>query len=509
MSNSFSDTLILQLGAILNTVPAWKKEFKLRVLVFVEYESDVEEERGRVESLLENLRIEAEVIVFWLASGNCLSYEIIVNGNSPDNEAEIEIEENLQGRDWWDELQRIRGKRGPLSGTEDLLEIANLFKTGPTWPDSSFQQGPRGKIVKRFRGLQKLLKNSKSKQIMGSINGLGVSLGMHTHRLSEGHIKIFQNQICTSDESGSSDDESDLDSINSKESAASEGDVKELDSGSKSVSGNAALISRRKSLNDCAMAKLSPNSLSCEINLHRPDVMERADTNVPDKTDAVHSDKNSQPLVRNITTIPQISTALKPVMDTKMSSKTPTRRDFNNIIAKSKNSTQAPSSQISPQSASGHVSQPKFSSKPVPIPRVATEDGPGPSIMFSESSPPPTQNLKSVPSAYSSGQFQGNIEDVDKQSIFARRGSSYSTQNLPLSFNDLPRRAQHLILNELIRSNSKETVVMFTTLPSPVEGTCQSEEASVEYLRDLELLCKKCPPVLMVHSNSMTVTVSL
>ena len=56
---------------------------------------------------------------------------------------------------------------------------------------------------------------------------------------------------------------------------------------------------------------------------------------------------------------------------------------------------------------------------------------------------------------------------------------------------------------------SRDTAVMFTTLPSPVEGTCKSEEASKGYLGDLEVLCKECPPVLMVHSNSMTVTMSL
>ena len=54
-------TLILQLGCILHTVPSWKRFYKLRICVFVEYESDVEEERGRVTTLLRNLRIEAEV----------------------------------------------------------------------------------------------------------------------------------------------------------------------------------------------------------------------------------------------------------------------------------------------------------------------------------------------------------------------------------------------------------------------------------------------------------------
>lgn len=63
-------TLILQLGCILHTVPSWRRTYTVRVAVFVEYESDVDEERSRVTTLLRNLRIEAEVLVFWLASGN-------------------------------------------------------------------------------------------------------------------------------------------------------------------------------------------------------------------------------------------------------------------------------------------------------------------------------------------------------------------------------------------------------------------------------------------------------
>lgn len=63
-------TLILQLGCILHTVPSWRRAYTVRVAVFVEYESDVDEERERVTTLLRNLRIDAEVLVFWLASGN-------------------------------------------------------------------------------------------------------------------------------------------------------------------------------------------------------------------------------------------------------------------------------------------------------------------------------------------------------------------------------------------------------------------------------------------------------
>lgn len=96
-------TLILQLGCILNTVPSWKKTYQLRVAVFVEYETDVEDERIRVEALLEKLRIEAEVIVFWLACGDLNAYRIIVNGdNSPEvADAQEKVNTVLRDEDWW------------------------------------------------------------------------------------------------------------------------------------------------------------------------------------------------------------------------------------------------------------------------------------------------------------------------------------------------------------------------------------------------------------------------
>jgi potassium/chloride transporter 9 len=97
---------------------------------------------------------------------------------------------------------------------------------------------------------------------------------------------------------------------------------------------------------------------------------------------------------------------------------------------------------------------------------------------------------------------QGERRDDDS-------GSSYSSQGLPLSFNDLPSRAQHLILNELMRQNSAHTAVLVTTLPIPAEGTYKDEEASLRYLSDVEVLCNCLPPVLLVLSNNMTVTVTL
>lgn len=535
--------MILQLGVILNTVPAWKKVYKLRVAVFVEYESDVEEERGRVKALLENLRIEAEVLVFWLASGELPTYEIIVNGVSPGKDHEDEVDECLKDQDWWDEIQKIRGNRGAISATEDLSDIASIFTMVPTWPEASFQQGPRER-VERFLGLRKLLRKSKRKHTMSGLTKLGVSLGMRTHRLSPNVVQQHASQASASEDSGSeSDDESDSDiaiddssdgESDGPESAASEADIDDFESDEESQPPSVAkLVRRRRSHGDTMRGPPPSKKSTGEKEIKVPERTSRrplltkpstttSSSGVPPAASASDlSFKRSESPTRKPPSISNLATSRKATSEG-TSSKPSSLKEldkFHSVTPKTDPSASAsgrPSSVRSDQerpTLSRHASQPKFSSKPVPKTCVATEDGPGPSIMFTDTPSPPPRRSARLPSAYhSSANLPDHISEVSEDEhapSLSRRGSTYSTQALPLSFNDMPCRAQHLILNELMQSKSKDTAVIFTTLPSPVEGTSRSEEASVGYLGDLEVLCKGLPPVLMVHSNSMTVTMSL
>nr|KMM72226.1 hypothetical protein CPAG_08523 [Coccidioides posadasii RMSCC 3488] len=126
----------------------------------------------------------------------------------------------------------------------------------------------------------------------------------------------------------------------------------------------------------------------------------------------------------------------------------------------------------------------RFSSAPIPETKVATEEGTGPSIMFAA-----TDLGRPGPRSSSSIYKRPSSPDhpTPESSARADRASGYPLQaSVPLSFNDLPRRAQHLIVNELMKSHSKKTAVIMTTLPSPVEGTCRDPGASQQYLSDLE-----------------------
>jgi solute carrier family 12 (potassium/chloride transporters), member 9 len=541
------DTLILQLGCILNTVPAWKKAYTLRVAVFVEYESDVEEERGRVKALLQNLRIEAEILVFCLASGDLPTYEVIVNGQSPGLDAEREVDDCLKNQDWWEEIQKIRGNRGEATASEDLAEVASVLNATTTWPEASFQQGPRHARVERFVGLRKLLKRSRRRHTMSGITRLGVSLGMRTQRLDPQLMKGHPSNASASEDSGSSEESSDTDVFETdsddneshgRQSVASEGDIDEFDSDNSHRLSSPTKITRRRSHGD---------SMRCPPPSK--------------KSTGERKPKVPEPTKNYLTELPSVKVCppdgdvaagteeqdARPRTSDTVSSKAASISNMSNELAALRSSSdwsnedEPPALPVTPKmledrfsalqnrppptptpqrpAMSRHSSMPKFSSKPVPMTKVATEDGPGPSIMFTDTpSPPPRRNR--LPSAYRTRdggtELSDHISEVseDEQNhsqlpSLSRHGSAYSTQSLPLSFNDLPCRAQHLILNELMKQHSTDTAVMFTTLPSPLEGTSKSEETSISYLSDLEVLCKGCPPCLLVHSNSMTVTMSL
>jgi solute carrier family 12 (potassium/chloride transporters), member 9 len=107
-----------------------------------------------------------------------------------------------------------------------------------------------------------------------------------------------------------------------------------------------------------------------------------------------------------------------------------------------------------------------------------------------------------------------DVDDEDKPHVSFKATlrpphRSHQCPELELNFNILPAKAQYLILNDLIRSHSEDTAVVFTTLPAPAPGTYQDEEKSLEYVSGLELLCEDIPPVLLIHSNSLVVTLAL
>lgn len=474
-------TLILQLGCILTTVPSWRRAYRLRVSVFVEYESDVEEERRRVSMLLYNLRIEAEVRVFWLASGGLTSYEVIVNGKGNEMpEASNAVDETLEDEEWWADVKTFRGqKRQSVSAAEELAQVEGLLGLATSnWPEGAFLHGRREteSNVQRFEGLKKLLKRKRRKSVSG-IQQLGASYSMTTHRLAADFVGMNESDS-DSDASGGG-----VLTDTSSEGAYSEADMDDFESSSEEE--------RERPQSPIRRTRTVPDSM-------RGKALEQQ----------AHSDRQAgQPLQEQSAT--HDNEPLSPAEDRRPAHPSLPERSYS--AATSSPGPAATPSHTEPghepemlssrPPAMRHRSVPKFTSKPTPRTTVASEDGPGPSIMFTDQpSPPP---------ARSTAPKQAPKQPPSSESTHDGPSPTLRTQSIPLSFNDLPCRAQHLILNELIRAESELAAVVFTTLPSPVAGTSASEEDSVRYLGELDVLCKDLPPTLLVHSNSMTVTMNL
>lgn len=487
--------------------------------MFVEYESEVEEERGRVKALLDKLRIDAQVLVFWLASGNLSTYETIIHGHYKDPETENLVNECLKHQEWWEDLQSYRGSRS-MTESQEFASIAQVMgstagRPGLYNPHSDASDGRE----RRRHSLAQLTELPK-KPTMSQLVKWGVSMGIHTQNLP---FNVFD----SSDTDIGADSDSDSDSSETSGIDARFSDVHSASGGADEAARRPLLatVRRRRSFADVFVRAKSPRR---EKRLKR----------------------SQSPVAGSYGTMPSRGTA-----SDKGAELAGNGRNGSGL-------SQGPRGILKPERPplSRHGSSAmRFSSNLVPQTTITNEDGTGPRIMFAEAETRPERPAISRQSSFGrgTGGEPGAAEEsgADKRVSFAevalgskspvrsrrssiskdpdgggdaslnipgllasyqqsenednKNGSSYSTQGLSLSFNDLPSSAQHLILNELMRQNSGDTAVMLTTLPIPEENTCQSEEASLAYLSDVEVLCNGLPPVLLVLSNHMTVTVSL
>lgn len=485
-------TLILQLGCILNTVPSWKSSYKLRVAVFVEYECDVEEERERVRSLLETLRIEAEVLVFWLACGSLRYYEIFVNGVQPSTEERYE----LHAKDFSPHLEDWShgdspGREGDVHGREQSPNQERRKPAGPSARESLLRhKSDQSDSSGHLNGLML----GRRRHTMSGISRLGVSLGMRTHRLNVDLIE--------EDDESSAGDESDVFS-----------DPDENDLFGQSFTDIRASRSSDDLRRGDAPARQSPPGPSSgegpagrasESNLHQPVTPDK--TLVSSPTFAAPSARPDRSSLERSGSDPQSDAPVEEAAEPIRRKPAPSRE---------------PEDEPSPArpSTDRTSSMGKFTSDPVPRTEVAPRETPGTSIMFANSPPPPSALLSSS-SVMASDRGAAGRRSIYRPNKAPPATSSSAQPQLsasgypspraqPLSFNDLPCRPQHLILNELIRQQSRHTAVIFTTLPSPLKGTCETESDSLRYLSDLDILCRDLPPTLLIHSNSMTVTTNL
>jgi solute carrier family 12 (potassium/chloride transporters), member 9 len=394
-------TLILQMGAILNTVPVWKKSHTLRVIVFVEYLGDVKGESARIQALLEKLRINAEILVLCLSSG-LETYDVIVKGKADSSGI---VEKYLGSYYWWQEIQQFR---------------ADYSSSSP------YNMGSRPTAIAGAK-LEEVLKHKRRRSTISSLQRLGVSFSMQTSNLRRSNTsKVSGYRDVAVDSSSDSSDEQDTES----ESEESDSDERAR-----------RILSLRRRKSDSTIVRKSQKqgetAGSSKLS-SRPPLL---------KTLSYSEDIKDKNRARKLQ--PNFANTMTP-----------------------------PASILDDDEARSSGASRSIAFDDLPKPKREQE---------SERAP----LLSETPSQYYSS-------DSDASSV-----------HNSLSFNDLPAKAQHVILNDLMRKHSQDSVVLFSTLPAPAVGTHSSEAESADYVDSLDLLCQQLPPIILLHSQSMTVTTAL
>ncbi|KAH3672061.1 hypothetical protein WICMUC_004462 [Wickerhamomyces mucosus] len=401
-------TLILQLGAILTTVPNWKKTHRLRIVLFVEYEEDIINEKERINSLIGILRIKAVLVVVCLK--NFKTYDAIINGTK---ENFYQVDKILRNDDFWTEVKELRLNQ--FRANIPLVSIQqprfNLNSEG------SIKFGENGAYSAKKYGISKLQK-------------MGVSFSMTTKNLFK--PELFHN--ADDEDSYYDDTNSDLESSYTNDSSR-----------------------YHEHLTD----QFKPKDL--EENFPNP--------NYRPKLQQKYSDQGLNRETSSQTLNPAIKSLKKKPLPNFSSEKLPRSKVIDDATG------DEPSIMLLPDNDS-------ISSKKL---------NPG------ERSTKILKKDEFIKSAYKSNSKQEPIDDTPAGGIDINN----------LSFNDLPAKAQHLILNDVMKTISNEAAVIFSTLPAPIIGTHYSEADCEEYLKNLEIWCDDLPPIMLINSQSMTVTTAL
>ncbi|KAJ2002293.1 hypothetical protein GGI04_003400 [Coemansia thaxteri] len=94
LTNFDSYVMVLQLGTVLHLVPYWNKHYTLRVMCFVESKSDVDEEYRRVDKLLRDLRVMAELRVHYLRDAGISAYDQASAAKATSSDAPLDFGED-------------------------------------------------------------------------------------------------------------------------------------------------------------------------------------------------------------------------------------------------------------------------------------------------------------------------------------------------------------------------------------------------------------------------------
>jgi solute carrier family 12 (potassium/chloride transporters), member 9 len=477
-------TMILQLGTILSMTGSWKNH-KLRVSVFVEFEQEIEEERRRVRSLLDNLRVPASLRVFSLSAEQVTSYACIVRGKEP---VPKPIEIVLAGDPWWEMLKSLRKEEERRQHEKAEKRKSNAQ---PVPGSSSSNQSSNAK--RQSKRDQKLLGVSLPKEHLDFFQHnmqIGLAHPRAGRRARRGSMDVLGKQM--------PDNRMKNLSRRSRSESESESETSASDSDSDSdLSDELA----RLDLDDIDFLSSSAGSNNNGLR--------RAQTYSTGGNQTSRGQRNSSNMRRRRGSAGRAQRTR--TYEGQMQRDLANVGSYGSLSSTPRPSTFRNSTIHEVAAAEEEASDPDGTLRASDRARIqaALQQKPKVSSRNTKDGTPPTSRPRSM-SSVSDISIHDDEEGAGRKDCGENRFARSYHETSMVTFNQLPNKAQYLILNELIRTNSSaSTSVVLTALPAPEVGTSQDANRSLRYLQHLENLFSGGPPVLGVHAKQLTMTSAL
>lgn len=538
-------TLILQLGYILSTVDEWEiNNYKVRVIVFVEFSNEVVDEKERLAGLLSSLRIDAEIRVICLEEANLDSYNYMIKGytKSQLNKTQYDKVDRILACDqWWKNLSKARetlrdiDKRKTL-GKQKLRIIPTRTDSKSSLLPETFQPlnltsgSPQDVQVQGLKSNRRYTLSNLQEQ------GMSLSFNLRASNLTTGKDLLYADSIVDSSDSESEDSSSfatsnttaNLGYLSSRDNsyvnlASSQATLESGQRDDPSKPKNALiehnlysrthtpeLLSSRSSV-----INLRPNFLSVKIPTAK--VNDDAEDGDDQEDDEEEGDvKDNEEDETNKETAEKGSILIK---DKQSKAKDRAKQSIQFVEDEpSKNSlTNTESTEVTQQTSKTkaknlivnddeiihHMETPQF---------LAAEDDDEtdfPPMSLRDSKFPSCGPSSARSEVYKQKPNVSTNQNTNSERTITRKQLQEELKNL--TFNDIPAKGQHLVLNELMSKNSPsdKTHIIFSTLPAPSNGTHLNDTDSFDYTNNLAIWLDDLPPILLVNSQTVTVTTAL
>ncbi|KAI8600122.1 amino acid permease-domain-containing protein [Dissophora ornata] len=493
--------MVLQMGCILHMVPQWKDNYHLRVMVFVEYKEDVQEEKQRLHALLENLRIPAEVKVMCLDGGDSETYARLVSGESLFDSPRDLMTPTFGSDDEEEQIHQVE----PVAPVAER-PLGSPIAVASAHPSSSHYYGASSGALRRRNTLTSSTSPMESR--------LGTSVPLGTSMNFRMGVPLPRKYFGSSADSS----ESESDSISSEDDEDYDHNDDDLVFG--------GLYQQQQQQQQQQMRRLSQQVIPTTQRLYQQQPLQ------PSQQASTEQQQLSRPSTFAHTSLGSEQHGLGIALGV-----TSTESEQHTIGHAYPQ--QYPISSVHPYqqqqhqaSSGGVVSSPwasslaATSSSPLAAntynqnlhPRsgsegTSTTQDAAYSILPSGEEAPSDVIVPGDDAHHSASPIPLAFPHEDPMMTARVLSSPGPSQSMaPIQFDHLTPETQLMILNELMRihSSRETTSIVFTTVPAPEEGTCLREQSSVAYLEKLDLLMDGIDiPVLLLHAKSLTVTMTL